>query len=180
MVADGCGHRHNFPRTQPHPQTPKWNGNPRYAFGKIEPPIIWKNWPKLSYNFSLFRWSFFIDLPPRRGPRPKRRWETVPSRPSTTTWPSEPTSPSRRQGLSGQLGRPVGTCESSQKVRCFFWEVWRWFVFKLESLLTNDFWDKSWKKFRLVLKLGGLPMWTVHLLTQKCITNQNMKTVPKT
>ena len=33
-VADGCGHRHNFPRTQPHPQTPKWNGNPRYAFGK--------------------------------------------------------------------------------------------------------------------------------------------------
>ena len=33
-VADGCAHRHNFPRTQPHPQTPKWNGNPRYAFGK--------------------------------------------------------------------------------------------------------------------------------------------------
>ena len=32
--ADGCQHRHNFPRTQPHPQTPKWNGNPRYAFGK--------------------------------------------------------------------------------------------------------------------------------------------------
>ena len=33
-LANGCGHRHNFPRTQPHPQTPKWNGNPRYAFGK--------------------------------------------------------------------------------------------------------------------------------------------------
>ena len=33
-VANGCGHRHNFSRTQPHPHTPKWNGNPRYAFGK--------------------------------------------------------------------------------------------------------------------------------------------------
>ena len=33
-VANGCGHRHNFPPTQPHPHTPKWNGNPRYAFGK--------------------------------------------------------------------------------------------------------------------------------------------------
>ena len=32
-VADGCGRKRNFWRTQPHPQTPKWNGNPRYAFG---------------------------------------------------------------------------------------------------------------------------------------------------
>ena len=37
--ANGCGHRHNFPRTQPHPQTPKWNGNPRYAFGKKHGPV---------------------------------------------------------------------------------------------------------------------------------------------
>ena len=33
-VADGCGRKRNFWRTQPHPQTPKWNGNPRYALGK--------------------------------------------------------------------------------------------------------------------------------------------------
>ena len=33
-VADGCERKHKTWRTQPHPQTPKWNGNPRYAFGK--------------------------------------------------------------------------------------------------------------------------------------------------
>ena len=33
-VADGCNRKGKTWRTQPHPQTPKWNGNPRYAFGK--------------------------------------------------------------------------------------------------------------------------------------------------
>ena len=33
-VANGCGRKRKTWRTQPHPQTPKWNGNPRYAFGK--------------------------------------------------------------------------------------------------------------------------------------------------
>ena len=33
-VADGCERKRKTWRTQPHPQTPKWNGNPRYAFGK--------------------------------------------------------------------------------------------------------------------------------------------------
>ena len=33
-VADGCDRKRKTWRTQPHPQTPKWNGNPRYAFGK--------------------------------------------------------------------------------------------------------------------------------------------------
>ena len=33
-LANGCGRKRKTWRTQPHPQTPKWNGNPRYAFGK--------------------------------------------------------------------------------------------------------------------------------------------------
>ena len=33
-VADGCERKRKTWRTQPHPQTPKGNGNPRYAFGK--------------------------------------------------------------------------------------------------------------------------------------------------
>ena len=41
-VANGCGRKRNFWRTQPHPQTPKWNGNPRYAFGK-KMEKTWKN-----------------------------------------------------------------------------------------------------------------------------------------
>ena len=36
-VADGCERKRKTWRTQPHPQTPKWNGNPRYAFGKKSP-----------------------------------------------------------------------------------------------------------------------------------------------
>ena len=36
-VADGCDRKRKTWRTQPHPQTPKWNGNPRYAFGKKSP-----------------------------------------------------------------------------------------------------------------------------------------------
>ena len=33
-LANGCDRKRKTWRTQPHPQTPKWNGNPRYAFGK--------------------------------------------------------------------------------------------------------------------------------------------------
>ena len=36
-VANGCSRKRKTWRTQPHPQTPKWNGNPRYAFGKSSP-----------------------------------------------------------------------------------------------------------------------------------------------
>ena len=40
-VADGCGRKRQTWRTQPHPQTPKWNGNPRYAFGKKPSDQSW-------------------------------------------------------------------------------------------------------------------------------------------
>ena len=39
-LADGCERKRKTWRTQPHPQTPKWNGNPRYAFGKKMSPIL--------------------------------------------------------------------------------------------------------------------------------------------
>ena len=40
-VADGCDRKRKTWRTQPHPQTPKWNGNPCYAFGKKGEDVFW-------------------------------------------------------------------------------------------------------------------------------------------
>ena len=88
-VANGC-------RTQPHPQTPKWNGNPRYAFGKnligipphpdepacgssLNPCIIEDLWRfffrspgtvcfKTMYRCEMLRWTWRWSL------HPKKRW----------------------------------------------------------------------------------------------------------
>ena len=84
-VADGCERKRKTWRTQPHPQTPKWNGNPRYAFGKktqrrrkfasvsfhLEGPGLWLDallldtydltllWDSLAWHF-VFEWDILL------------------------------------------------------------------------------------------------------------------------
>ena len=127
-VANGCGRKRKTWRTQPHPQTPKWNGNPRYAFGKniinkflIRLPLIIRT-PLLRHTECACRSTTTPNNKRVSSVRAVRAphqafWEgsSSPSDPSPS-WVEATLNISRASSLSGMLNRARAYCSRIVRV----------------------------------------------------------------